>query len=109
MSYDEFIDLVESMRKAQKDYFRTRLPSALENSKALEREVDRAVKAYEQAKVGNAEELEFSGDTVYRGQNIVQVVIDIFCENVFPGRLDARVKEAQSGRRKFFIYRHILS
>jgi hypothetical protein len=51
MSYDEFIDLVESMRKAQKDYFRTRLPSALENSKALEREVDRAVKAYEQAKV----------------------------------------------------------
>lgn len=46
MTYDEFMSLVSLMRKTQKDYFKTRQPSALEKSKELERAVDRAVKVY---------------------------------------------------------------
>lgn len=45
MSHAEFVKLVKDMRAAQKRYFRDRTPAALEESKALEREVDAAVKA----------------------------------------------------------------
>lgn len=40
----EFYALVERMRNAQKEYFRTRDKSALSASKQLEREVDEAIK-----------------------------------------------------------------
>ena len=40
---EELARLVNEMRTAQKEYFRTRSGSALENSKRLERKVDEAV------------------------------------------------------------------
>lgn len=40
MTVGEFVDLVEKMRKAQKTYFSTRSQKALEESKALEKQVD---------------------------------------------------------------------
>lgn len=44
MDLKDFVRLVAKMRKAQREYFRTRDPAVLEESKALEREVDAAVK-----------------------------------------------------------------
>lgn len=40
MSPKEFFDKVSRMRKAQKDYFRTRSGRALADSKRLEKEID---------------------------------------------------------------------
>lgn len=40
MDAKEFFGRVERMRKAQKEYFRTRLGRALIESKRLEREID---------------------------------------------------------------------
>ena len=40
MSPKEFFDKVCRMRKAQKDYFRTRSGRALSDSKRLEKEID---------------------------------------------------------------------
>lgn len=42
MTYEEFVDLVMSMRAAQKTYFRERTPANLQNAKTLERSVDQA-------------------------------------------------------------------
>lgn len=41
---NEFEKLVQSMRTAQKAYFRRRTPGALESSKELEKQVDEALK-----------------------------------------------------------------
>ena len=43
MNAKEFFDLVNSMRKAQREYFATRSSDALELSKRLEREVDKEI------------------------------------------------------------------
>jgi hypothetical protein len=43
MTQSEFIELVAQMRTAQKTYFKTRSKTILEQSKALERQVDAAV------------------------------------------------------------------
>lgn len=40
MNAKDFFYLVSSMRKAQKDYFRTRTTEALKQSKSLEKQVD---------------------------------------------------------------------
>ena len=40
----EFFDKVAEMRSAQKEYFRTRSPHALSESKRLEREIDAEIK-----------------------------------------------------------------
>lgn len=40
MTAKEFFDLVSDMRSKQKEYFRTRSTSVLNESKALERRVD---------------------------------------------------------------------
>lgn len=40
MTPKEFYDKVVEMRKAQKEYFRFRAPSALSKSKQLEAEID---------------------------------------------------------------------
>ena len=40
MNAKEFFYIVASMRKAQKDYFRTRTTEALNKSKSLEKQVD---------------------------------------------------------------------
>lgn len=40
MNAKEFFDLVSEMRSKQKEYFRTRSTSVLNESKALERRVD---------------------------------------------------------------------
>ena len=40
MKPKEFFDKVAEMRSAQKEYFRTRSPQALSESKRLEREID---------------------------------------------------------------------
>jgi hypothetical protein len=42
----EFVALVESMRAAQKTYFRKRNPETLEESKRLEKRVDAAIKEF---------------------------------------------------------------
>lgn len=42
MTYEEFVNLVMSMRAAQKAYFRERTPTNLQNAKTLERSVDAA-------------------------------------------------------------------
>lgn len=47
---DDFFDLVEQMRDAQKEYFRTRSKDALEHSKQLERSVDAKIRAYKEKK-----------------------------------------------------------
>lgn len=44
MTPKEFYDKVVAMRKAQKEYFKTRLPSFLEKSKQLENEIDKEIK-----------------------------------------------------------------
>lgn len=38
-----FLDLVSEMRKAQKEYFKTRSPESLTRSKNLERQVDKEI------------------------------------------------------------------
>lgn len=43
MSTAELARLVADMRRAQKEYFRTKSSGALERSKSLERQVDQAV------------------------------------------------------------------
>lgn len=47
MGHKEFYDKVVAMRKAQKEYFKTRLPSALTKSKQLEAEIDAEIKRVE--------------------------------------------------------------
>ena len=44
MKPKEFFDKVAEMRSAQKEYFRTRSPQALSESKRLEREIDAEIK-----------------------------------------------------------------
>lgn len=48
MTAKEFYNLVVRMRKAQRDYFRTRSQRALLESKEYEREVDAEIKRVEQ-------------------------------------------------------------
>lgn len=43
MNAKQFFDLVSQMRKAQKDYFKTRSAAYLEMSKGLERQVDNEI------------------------------------------------------------------
>lgn len=43
MNAKQFFDLVAQMRKAQKDYFKTRSAAYLEMSKSLERQVDEEI------------------------------------------------------------------
>lgn len=45
MNYQEFTELVRSMRQAQRQYFKTRNPEILEQSKKLEKAVDAEIKA----------------------------------------------------------------
>lgn len=45
MTHTQFAALVERMRAAQKEYFKTRDKGALQESKALEKKVDAAIKA----------------------------------------------------------------
>lgn len=44
MDAAEFFELVCQMRLAQKDYFKSRRPTALERAKELERQVDEVLK-----------------------------------------------------------------
>jgi len=44
MTINEYAKLVNEMRTAQKDFFRTRSGTALEQSKRLERQVDEATR-----------------------------------------------------------------
>lgn len=44
MTINEYAKLVNEIRTAQKDFFRTRSESALEKSKKLERRVDEATR-----------------------------------------------------------------
>lgn len=43
MTAREFFDKVSSMRKAQKEYFKTRSQTALRKSKAIEAEIDKEI------------------------------------------------------------------
>lgn len=45
MTVGEFAELVEKMREAQKEYFRTRTSEALRISKQYEKQVDEQLKA----------------------------------------------------------------
>lgn len=53
----EFMQLVREMRKAQKDYFKTRDRNVLAKSKQLEKRVDDEIKK-EEALVENQEQLD---------------------------------------------------
>lgn len=44
MTFKEFVELVCKMRTAQKSYFRTRSYAALDNSRILESQVDKALR-----------------------------------------------------------------
>lgn len=46
MNAKEIINLVETMRDAQRHYFQTRTPEALRQAQQLERDVDRAIANY---------------------------------------------------------------
>lgn len=48
----QFAALAAEMRHAQKEYFRTRSPAALESSKRLEKAVDRALLEISQPQQG---------------------------------------------------------
>lgn len=48
MTAKEFYNLVVKMRKAQRDYFRTRSQRSLNESKQLEAQVDAEIKRVEQ-------------------------------------------------------------
>lgn len=56
MNAKEFFFLVAKMRKAQRDYFRTRSQRALLDSKMYEREVDAEIKRVEQVLRDKAEQ-----------------------------------------------------
>ena len=43
MTQETFLDLVELMRKAQREYFSTRSPQALTRARKLEKDVDTAL------------------------------------------------------------------
>lgn len=43
MTQETFLDLVELMRKVQKEYFATRSPQALTRARKLEKDVDSAL------------------------------------------------------------------
>jgi hypothetical protein len=47
MDSKEFFDLVAKMRRKQKDYFATRSKAVLQESKALEKQVDDEIKRVE--------------------------------------------------------------
>lgn len=47
MDSKEFFDLVAKMRRKQKDYFATRSKAVLQESKALEKQVDDEIKREE--------------------------------------------------------------
>lgn len=55
MDARQFYNLVVKMRKAQRDYFRTRLQRHLEESKRYEREVDTEIKRVEEIQKQKAE------------------------------------------------------
>lgn len=47
LTFEEFVELVREMRHQQRRFFALRRPDALERSKELEREVDRAIEKIE--------------------------------------------------------------
>jgi hypothetical protein len=48
---EDFINLVRKMRDAQKDYFKDRKPSHLQNARDLERRVDKAIASLQTAQL----------------------------------------------------------
>lgn len=54
----EFMQLVREMRKAQKEYFKTRDKDVLAKSKQLEKRVDDEIKEEEEALANNQEQLD---------------------------------------------------
>lgn len=48
MNAEQFFRLVEQMRKKQKEYFDTRSPQVLKDSKELEKQVDTEIKRVNQ-------------------------------------------------------------
>lgn len=55
MKPKEFFDKVAEMRSAQKEYFRTRSPQALSESKRLEREIDAEIKRVKDKMINGSE------------------------------------------------------
>ena len=55
MKPKEFFDKVVQMREAQKEYFRTRSPQALSESKRLEREIDAEIKRVNDKMINGSE------------------------------------------------------
>lgn len=52
MNRDEFYELVGEMRAKQKEYFKTRDANILQESKELERKVDKELSDFEDLKYG---------------------------------------------------------
>ena len=49
---DDFYELVKQMRETQKLYFKTRDANVLNESRRLEKEVDKAIKEHDEDKFG---------------------------------------------------------
>ena len=52
MTFREFVELVEEMRHAQKDFFRTRSPTVMAQCKRLERKLDAACRQIREGQRG---------------------------------------------------------
>lgn len=50
MNDNDFTNTVAAMREAQRQYFRTRMPHFLMESKKLEKEVDKAIEKHYEAR-----------------------------------------------------------
>lgn len=53
MDKDSFYNLVEELRKTQREFFATRTYAVLKKSKVLERKVDEAIAAYRREKASD--------------------------------------------------------
>lgn len=61
LSYDDFVDLVADMRRAQQEYFAEKGPKRLRDAKVAEQLVDRVLKGIQRASQGQ-QQLPFGGN-----------------------------------------------
>ena len=68
MNYVKFVELVTEMRSAQRQYFRTRSYADLDYSKIKEREVDQALREFQE----DQNQLSLFGDTSITPDGYIQ-------------------------------------
>jgi hypothetical protein len=63
-SYEDFIEAVERMREAQKNYFAARGSTALREAKRLEKQVDRMIEAQQERLAERAQSVKIQPEFV---------------------------------------------